>query len=399
MGDDNRSVLQVQGLEEQLVQLNRIGIALSSERNLNKLLDMILHQTRRFTGAEGGSLYIIERKGLKFILAQNDALEIKEDARSAPASPFRDQWVDLTGNSLAGYVALTGQVVNLEDAYHIPADRHYHFNPEFDKKYNYRTRSMLVVPMMMLDNHILGVLQLINARDSKGQITTFDPKYEELAMSLASQAAVAIRNVRLTEELKQAHFDLILRLSMAAECKDEDTADHLRRMAHYSVILGEEMGFSPEQADLLRYAALMHDIGKLAIPEAILKKAGKLTPEEYEQIKLHTVYGARILGASEIPVLVMSATIALTHHEKHDGTGYPRGLKGEQIPMEGRITALADVVDALVSARCYRGAMSLDECLARIREGRGTHFHPDIVDAFFRRLNDIMTFQQCLSAG
>ena len=385
-------------LEEHLARLNRIGIALSRERDLDALLATILQEARRFTRAEGGTLYSVEARHLRFLSTQNDALDGREGAQRrlnvAPA-----QSLPLSKESMAGYVGLTGEVINLADVYRIPADRPYRFNPEFDRCNHYRSQSMLMVPMKEPDGTILGVLQLINARDDSGAVMPFDPGREELVLSLASQAAVAIRNMRLTEELKSAYLDTIFRLSVVAEYKDEETANHIRRMAHYSALIAEELGFSPERIETLRYAAPMHDIGKIGIPESILQKPGRLTPDEFDQMKRHTMMGSHIFEGTQVPVLRISASIALTHHEKHDGSGYPRGLRGDEIPIEGRITAVADVFDALSSPRCYKPAFPIERCLHILDEERGRHFHPDLVSAFMRRLQDVLTIREHYSSS
>lgn len=380
---------RVDYFREALARLNRIGIALTGERDLKRLLALILQEARHFTGAEAGSLYVMESRGLRFAVSQNDALASR-GGRQDWASAYQDQLLPLTTGSMAGYVALTGNIINLDDAYQVPDTCAYRFNPEFDLQNQYCTRSMLVVPMREPRGNIIGVLQLINAKDAKGDIIPFDPSLEDLVMSLASQAAVALRNVRLTEQLKDAYFDTIFRLSVAAEFKDESTADHLHRMAHYSAMTAEALGFDLERVEMVRYAAPMHDIGKIGIADLILRKTGKLTEAEYERMMEHTIIGHRILAGSDAPILQLSATIALTHHEKYDGSGYPQGLRGEQIPLEGRIVALADVFDAVASSRCYKPALPLDDCLRIVRQERGRHFDPQVVDAFLGRLDEVL---------
>lgn len=385
-------------LEEHLARLNKIGIALSSERNLNKLLATILQEARQFTRAEGGTLYSVEDQHLKFLATQNDAVDVNQDVETGSVR-HPEECLPLSKESMAGYVGLTGEVINLADVYHIPADRPYRFNPEFDRRNDYRSQSMLMVPMKEPDGTILGVLQLINARSDDGTVVPFDTSWEELVSSLASQAAVAIRNVRLTQELKTAYFDTIFCLSVAAEYKDDETANHIRRMAHYAALIAEELGFTPEQIETLRYAAPMHDIGKIGVPESILLKPGKLTPEEFDRMKKHTEMGAHIFKGAHAPVLRLSSSIALTHHEKHDGSGYPRGLRGDEIPIEGKIIAVADVFDALSSQRCYKPAFPIERCLQILNEESGRHFHPDLISAFMRRLNDVLTIREHYSSS
>lgn len=379
--------------EDLLARLNQIGIALSSERDLDKLLSTILSEARKFTSAEAGTLYSVEGDKLRFLVTQNDALD-QLDGRGAYPISTPGQSMALSRESMAGYVALTGEVINLPDVYAIPPDRPYHFNAEYDRLDGYHSQSMLMVPMTEPDGTILGVLQLINALDGAGQVMPFEPRWEGLVMSLASQAAVAIRNVRLTDELKAAYLDTVLRLSVAAEYKDHDTANHIRRMAQYSAVIAEELGLDAQQVETLRCAAPMHDVGKIGVPEAILQKPGKLTQQEYDEMKRHTEMGASIFEGADAPVLRMSGTIAMTHHEKYDGTGYPRGLRGAEIPIEGQIAALADVFDALSTARCYKPAFPVEKCLEILRESAGSHFNPEVVEAFIRRLDDILAIRE-----
>lgn len=158
------------------------------------------------------------------------------------------------------------------------------------------------------------------------------------------------------EQLKQAHVDLVHRLGRAAEYKDTDTGEHIARMSQYSKLLALEFGMDQHQAELLRQAAPMHDVGKIGIPDAILLKPGRLTSEEFDHMKQHAVIGAQILANSSSPLLQLAHKLAIEHHEKWDGSGYPHGLKGEQISVEGRIVAIADVFDALTSKRPYKEA-------------------------------------------
>ena len=379
-------------LAERLARLTQIGIALSSERDYDRLLDRILQEAREFTNAEAGTLYCVEGKGLRIVAAQNDVLT-QRDGDPNPSILGLDNRLPFTSDSMAGHVGITGEVINLEDAYQIPGDRPYRFNPEFDKRNDYHSQSMFLVPLIEPEGTILGVLQLINARAPDDSIVPFDPQCEDLVKSLASQAAVTLRNARLTEQLRAAYADTIFRLSVAAEYKDEDTANHIRRMAHYAALIAQGIGFDRDRTEMLLYAAQMHDVGKIGIRESILQKAGKLTPEEYEEMQQHTLLGARVFEETEVPVLRMSATIALTHHEKYDGTGYPQGLRGDEIPIEGRIAALADVFDALSSRRCYKPAFPVEKCLRILGQERGKHFDPDLVSAFLSRLDDVLTIR------
>lgn len=210
-----------------------------------------------------------------------------------------------------------------------------------------------------------------------------------LIQSLASQAAVAITNARLTTQLKGAYLDTIYRLSVAAEYKDQDTANHIKRMSLYSKILAAGMGMNDREVELVLYSSPMHDVGKLGVPDAILLKPGKLDDDERRIMEKHTVFGAKIMEGSDSEVLEWSRVIALSHHEKWDGTGYPEKLGGADIPETGRIVALADVFDALTSKRVYKPAFPLEKAREIIQKDSGTHFDPEVVGVFCKCFDEI----------
>jgi methanogenic corrinoid protein MtbC1 len=191
---------------------------------------------------------------------------------------------------------------------------------------------------------------------------------------------------RALSELEIAQAETVQRLSMAVEFRDEDTGAHIERIGRFSVLLAEHIGMDSEFCERLRHAAPLHDVGKVAIPDAILLKPGPLTPEERAIVETHAEEGHRLVRGSSSSILDMAATIALSHQEKWDGTGYPRGLKGEAIPIEGRIVAVADVFDALTSDRVYRKAFSVEDGVQMMREQRGRHFDPVLLDAFMEVL-------------
>ena len=397
--------LNASGLQEQLLTLNKIGIALSKEQDLNQLLTLILTESRQFTKAEAGSLYVREGEQLRFSVTQNEVLEARKKAEmkaqkrplEVVPSTFTGFYVSLDKSSISGYVGVTGKVLNIPDSYKIPTNKEYKFNRSFDEKNNYRTKSQLVVPMKDASGNVVGVIQLLNARKGK-TIIPFEKHYENLLLSLASQAAIAIKNAMLTQELKEAYLDTIFRLSVAAEYKDDDTAVHIHRMSRYSAILAEGLGLSAAEVESIRYASPMHDIGKLGVPDSILMKPGKLTPAEFKEMQNHTVFGAKILENAKAELLKVSESIAFTHHEKWDGSGYPRGLKGESIPLSGRIVALADVFDALTTKRVYKPAFSLEESMKIIKEGTGRHFDPKIVQAFNNSIEKILAVKAQFSS-
>jgi putative two-component system response regulator len=222
-----------------------------------------------------------------------------------------------------------------------------------------------------------------------------------------------------TADLEASRLEVIQCLARAAEFRDDDTGAHILRVGRYARLIGEQMKLLPAMLDLLEAAAQLHDVGKIGIPDAILLKPGKLTSQEFDLMQKHCGYGkrivaclrdgdseivrrhaelgAKIIGAGRSPILEMAKRIAMTHHEHWDGAGYPLGLSGEDIPLEGRITAVADVFDALCSKRSYKPAFPLAQCFEILEEGRATHFDPAVLDAFFARRNEIVQVQIALA--
>ena len=192
------------------------------------------------------------------------------------------------------------------------------------------------------------------------------------------------------EQLQLAHIDLIQRLGRAAEYKDTDTGEHIARMSRYSKVLALAYGMSEYEAEQLKQAAPMHDVGKIGIPDSVLLKPGRLNENEYEHMKQHALIGAKILENSTSPLLQLAHKLALEHHEKWDGTGYPYGLKGEEISIEGRIVTIADVFDALTSKRPYKKAWSVEEALDLLKDEAGKHFDPQLVDLFIGQIDSII---------
>jgi putative two-component system response regulator len=195
---------------------------------------------------------------------------------------------------------------------------------------------------------------------------------------------------RLQEDLRIAREETILRLARAAEFRDDETAAHLQRMSHYCYLLGKKRHLDEYTCEMLRIASPMHDVGKIGIPDHILLKPGRLTPDEYTIMKQHAEIGYQILSGSDSPLVKLAANIAHTHHEKWDGSGYPRGLEGESIPVEGRIAAVADVFDALTSERPYKKAWPLEDAVALLERGRGAHFDPELVDSFIGAMDEVL---------
>jgi putative two-component system response regulator len=217
-----------------------------------------------------------------------------------------------------------------------------------------------------------------------------DLELAERAESLAETVRRATADILLAEE------ETIFRLTRAAEYRDKETKNHIVRMGHYSRLLAARIGRPTSEQELIFLAAPMHDMGKVAIPDSILLKEGKLTPTEWEIMKSHARAGYEILKESDSPVIKMGAEIALAHHEKWDGSGYPNGLKAKDIPLTGRICALADVFDALVSTRPYKKAWPLSDVLETLKKGKGQHFDPTLVDEFLQIIPDVQKVRKAL---
>jgi len=196
------------------------------------------------------------------------------------------------------------------------------------------------------------------------------------------------------EELEKAYLDTIHRLVLAAEYKDEDTGDHIVRMSRYSALIAEKLGLPDKEVKNILYAAPMHDVGKIGIPDKILIKAGKLTEEEFEIIKTHSTIGAKILANSKAEILKIAEQIAISHHEKWNGKGYPQGLAGDNIPMPARIVGLADVFDALTSKRPYKDPFPVEVALDIIKKDRGQHFDPNVIDVFLENIDEIVKIKE-----
>jgi putative two-component system response regulator len=210
----------------------------------------------------------------------------------------------------------------------------------------------------------------------------------------------AISRLRLlTDDLRRANEETIQRLARAAEFRHNETAQHVQRMSRYSAILGRRLGFAEERCELVRLAMPLHDVGKIGIPDAILLKPAPLDAAEMDVMRSHTLIGYRILSGSDSDLLNLAARIARSHHERWDGSGYPDHLAGGDIPLEGRIAAIADVFDALTSRRVYRDGLAIPDAIDIMVAGRGTHFDPELLDLFFDELDEVLAIREVWADG
>ncbi len=281
---------------------------------------------------------------------------------------------------IVGWTFRNQKSVIINDPYSNP-----YFNPEVDRKTGYKTKNILATPLRTYSGNVIGVVEAINKLS--GNFSERDIKLAEIISIYISNF---FENSLLYEEIKRTQEEIVYRLSIAAEFRDSTTYKHLVRMSLYSYLIAVEMGFDESWCEKLRLAAPMHDIGKIGIKDSILLKPAKLTKEEFEEMKNHTIYGYEILKDSDIEVLRMASNIAACHHEKYDGSGYPHGLKGEEIPPEARIVSVADVFDALTSKRPYKDPFPPEEAVEYIKKESGKSFDPKVVSAFLKALPKIL---------
>jgi len=386
-----------------------LGIEITQVKDLDVLLERILKEARLLVNADAGSIYVKEDDKLKFSYSQNDTLQLRQPGRKLIYSTFK---MPINNQSIAGYVANTGDLLNLQDAYKLPSTLPFSFNRKYDDLSGYRTQSMLTFPLKTNRGDTIGVLQLINAKNAKGKPIAFSKKDEPLILHFANMAAVAIERAQMTRSM-------ILRTIKMAELRDpKETGAHVNRVASYSVAIYEHWAAKrrvphevlEKNRDILRMAAMLHDVGKVAIADAILKKPARLDDAEREIMKQHTFMGARLFAEQYSEFDDASASVALNHHEKWDGTGYPghinpfdtkvlpgyensdgspRPKKGEEIPVFGRLVALADVYDALSSKRAYKEKWDEAQVLDELKACSGTHFDPEMVETFFACIDTI----------
>lgn len=347
-------------LEYRLNLLVQFGALVSKETKLDKLLDLIASYVEKILSAERCSIFILDEKNNELWSKVTTGMSNTEIR------------VPL-GSGISGWVAKTGQSLNIEDAYQ--SDK---FNPEIDKITRFKTKSVLAVPLKNISGKTIGVFEVMNKING-----VFDADDEGILRLISSLAASAIENAQLYENLYQAQLETIYRLAITAEYRDQhDTAVHLRHISEYSELIAKAMGLASNVVEDIKYASPLHDIGKVAISDSILLKPGRLTPQEFEEMKKHTLYGAKILSNAKSHLLQVACRIAQSHHEKYDGNGYPYRIKGESIPIEARIVAVADVFDALCMTRVYKPSWEPEKAREYIVSERGKSFDPKVVDAF-----------------
>lgn len=392
------------GGREILSHILRIAEEIHNITDIDILLDKILFEARKFTNAEGGTIFLMEEDKLKIKYTQNDRLFVNDPAKKYK---YLGQEVSIGDESIAGCTAKHGRMIEFKDVYKMGKKAVCGFNKSFDTATGYRTKSVLSFPLKTVRNRVIGVLQLVNAKDDKGKTVSFGGKDGLFVSYMSNDAAVAIEKATATREM-------ILRMLRMVEFRDpKETGGHVNRMGAYSVEIygrwAEMRGFPPELIrrfkDKYRIAAMLHDAGKVGVPDTILKKPGKLEDDELRIMKMHTVLGYRLFAHTNSEIDAMAAEVALHHHERWDGKGYPgkgvdlekaeaidhsRGKENIEIPITGRVVAVADVYDALISKRIYKDAWTEDKVLDYIKSNAGAHFDPEVVESFFA-IYDVIT--------
>jgi HD-GYP domain-containing protein (c-di-GMP phosphodiesterase class II) len=364
-------------VNDPLIALVKIGQAVAAEKNIDSLIKTIAEETKIALNADRCTVFLYDKENdelySKVATGLDDFQELRISARKG----------------LAGHVVQTGETINIKDAY---SDKR--FNRTVDKKTGYRTKTILCMPIKNFNQEIIGVFQVLNKFDE-----TFTIDDEDLLIAIASSAGISLENAQLFErqnkmiEEQKIIFDSFIEtLASSIDARDKITSGHSTRVKMYAALIAREFNLNKNEMYILEKAAALHDIGKIGIRDSVLQKEGKLTPAEYKHIQEHVEITHKILTKIHMSKdFEQIAEIACSHHEKYDGTGYYRGLKGEEIPFGGRILAVSDVFDAITSKRHYRDKMPIEKVIGIIMDGAGKHFDPNVVEKFlYSKLVDIV---------
>lgn len=336
---------------EELTTLYRLVDIITESKTLERVLNSLMDMVTEIISCEGAMLFLIDEKTGEPDVALKRNISRKNEAKIN--LQMKQKVIDWTLKK--------GKTIAMPDIDEDAADA--------DKA------SFVLVPLIAHDKPI-GLIDIISDTP-EGDITTKDLS---LLTILAKQAALAIENVKLYESMKKDKINIIRALSSTVDAKDHHTSGHSQKVSEYSLKIAEAMGMPERDLENIKYAALLHDIGKIGIPDEIIKKPTRLTPEEFEIVKKHPVIGARII--KEIESLSPMVPIIMHHHERFDGKGYPDGLKGEAIPVGARIVHVTDAYDTMVSARSYRDMLPSELAVSELRKNAGTQFDPKIVEIF-----------------
>jgi len=389
---------------KRMADVNRINVLLETMEKLDKIRDLhsllgcILSESRLFCNADAGSIYLEENGKLKFSFVQNDTI-FQNDILSNKYI-YSNSSIPIDEKSIAGYAASTGKPLIIDDVYSIEKEKPYTFNAYFDEISSYHTRSMLVMPLKTRDDKVRGVLQLINCKNEKNEVCSFQKEDIYFIGQFAFYATAAIQRAIMLREL------ILGQVRLSGLRDPIETQSHVQRVASYAVEIYQQWAYNHQvprgevdsYKDILFISSMLHDVGKVGIPDSILKKNGKLTDEEFSTMKQHCVYGAKLFEGKSSTWEHMAYEIILNHHEKWNGTGYPGkigsithetmqfgpGKKSGEIPLSARIVSIADVYDALINKRTYKDPWEEDKVLFYIKSETGKHFDPEIADIFMQ---------------
>jgi HD-GYP domain-containing protein (c-di-GMP phosphodiesterase class II)/ribonuclease BN (tRNA processing enzyme) len=356
---------------EILEMIFRYLTEVSSSREYKEIIELLADMGRALTSSDRCTVWVVDEEAQEIwttFAHEMDAIRLPINS-------------GIVGSSIT-----TAQKIIIDDVY-----KDERFNPDIDKKTGYVTKSMMVIPMFDNDDKIIGAFQVINHRGEKG---IFDKKDMERLMLASTYAAETLVSAKLTKEIEDTQREVIFTMGAIAESRSKETGNHVKRVAEYSRILALAYGMDEKEADLLKQASPMHDIGKVAISDAILKKPGRFNDEERRIMDTHAELGYSMIKNSDRPLLKAASIVAYEHHEKWNGQGYPRKLKGEDIHIYGRITAMADVFDALGSDRVYKKAWDDERIFNLFKEERGEHFDPRLTDLFFENIDHILSVRE-----
>lgn len=344
---------------------------IADERDIDQLLILLADMGRDLISADRCTVWLLNRK--------------TKELWSKVAHGMDRIIIPVTAG-IAGCVAVTGDSLIINDPY--SDDR---FDKDVDKKTGYHTRNILGLPINDGEGKIIGVFQAINKMPEPENFSEQDLEHLLLAATYTGKALDA---AILQEEIEATQREIIFTLAETGEMRSKETGYHVKRVAEFSRLFAVKYGMNEEEAELIKLSAPMHDIGKIAIPDSILLKPGKLTPEEWKIMQSHASLGYEMLKHSDRRLLKSAAIIANEHHEKWNGEGYPNGKKGEDIHIYGRITAMSDVFDALGNARVYKPPWELDRIVKLFKEEKGHQFDPKLVKVFLDGLDDFVKIKE-----
>lgn len=343
---------------------------IEKEKDIDKVLNMLSEMARDLISADRCTLWLYnEEKNVFWTKIAHGITETLEQ----PANL-----------GIIGLAKLENKSFIVNEPYSHPQ-----FNKMVDEETGYTTKNIMVVPIRNIHNDVIGVYQAVNK--TSGEFEIFDLNFLKLVAGYSSEI---IESTLLHKEVEDTQKEVIFRMGDVAEAKSRETGNHIKRVAEYTTILCSCYGLPKAEVELATVASPMHDLGKIAIPDAILHKPGKLTFEEFEKMKTHATVGYDLLKFSKRRILRASAIIAHEHHEKWNGKGYPRGIAGTDIHIFGRILAIADVFDALISDRCYKKAWPLDKVISLFREEKGQHFDPNLTEIFLDNVKDFAAIKE-----